>query len=641
MEQKLIDIECYRNYFLLGIRDFKTGVKTSFEISEDFDNREELNTFLQNYNGFWVSFNGIHYDNMVLAHGQLNKWWPKLSWSEACSKLKDFSDRIIEDEEEDYNANDKEKYYKWKFTNIDLYLYWSKLLRLSRKISLKALGIQLGYPVVQELPFEPSMILNQEQRVELKHYNLEHDLGILDLLARAMRDDILLRETISAQSGLSFWSADAPKIASELLLQDYCRVTGHDMNHTRKLRFEKPEIKFWDTFKDFDPRFKTLQLQELYGILRESKNTFAKEFVMFNPKEEGIKISFSVGGIHSINKNEQYFSDKTHVIVDSDIASLYPRLIKNLQVFRFKEVNKKYEEIMNLRLTESKPNFKKAKLEKDTDKIKYWKLQDEFYKLVLNSTSGLLDMSHSWLYNPEMILKLRLTGQLILLRCIEASQLKNWYVFSTNTDGLTVRLPREELQDYIDLIDSIGKEFDVEFEHETFKSIHYSHGNSYIALTETGLVKKKGEFLTNPILSTSSDNLVISKLLQCYFEKGIKPEEVLSNLDTFEYNWDGKPSKLHIYDFCASQKVDKSYFVEWMGQLQQRLNRYYVSKKGGYLYKCRKGKKGHMLKGWGVQLYNQHEPKELTEYGIDFRYYLSEVNKVISVIDTNQITTYD
>jgi len=641
MNRALIDIECYVNYFLLGVRDFKTKERFSFEISEFKDQRKELSDFLSKYSGFWVSFNGIHYDNMVLAHGQINKWFLNEPTEIACAKLKSFSDRIINAEEADFGKFNTEKYYKWKFTNIDLYLYWSKLLRLSRKISLKSLGIQLGYPVVQELPFDPQMVLNSEQIVELKHYNLEHDLGILDLLTSEMNDDILLRQTVSNQSGLNLWSADAPKIASELLLQDKCKQTGENPNDIRKLRFDKPHISFKSLFKDFNPGFKTEQLKNLYTDLLNSYNTFSREFVMFNIFDEGIKMSVSIGGIHSVNKNEQYFSDDDWVLIDSDIESLYPRLIELLQVFRFPEVNKRYCEIKHLRVTESKPNYKKAKLSGDPVQIQYWKLQDEFYKLCLNSTSGLIDMEHSWLYNPEMILKLRLTGQLILLRCIEASQLKGWHVFSSNTDGLTVRLPRKDLELYKELIDGIGTEFQVKFEHETFKSIHYQNVNSYIAITESGLVKKKGDFLTKPVLSTSCDNLVIPKLLQCYFEKGIAPIDIIRQLDTFEYNWDGKLSKLHIYDFCASQKVDKSYSVEWMGKKQQRLNRYYVSKTGGYLYKCRGGKKSHMLKGYGVQIYNNHSDRKLSEYSIDFKYYLKHVHDIISDISShNQISLF-
>ncbi len=85
-------------------------------------------------------------------------------------KLKDWSDYIINN---DFWWHDQElKKYKYqnKWLDIDLFLYWSKLLRLSKKLSLKGLAIQLNYPVVQELPFDPSMSLNHALFDKLLQY---------------------------------------------------------------------------------------------------------------------------------------------------------------------------------------------------------------------------------------------------------------------------------------------------------------------------------------------------------------------------------------------------------------------------------------------------------------------------------------
>jgi len=325
----LIDIECYVNYFLLGIRDYKTGVKTALEIKPGVDNRKELFKFLQTYNGFWVSFNGIHYDNMVLAYGQKHQWWPKESSSEVCRKLKAFSDSIINDEEGNFDKLKPYKYFGWKFTNIDLYLYWSKGLRQSKKISLKGLGIQLGYPVVQELPFEPSMVLNEDQMSELKNYNLEHDLGILQLLTETFEGKgkvpvgnlgtIQLRDQVVKEYGINAWSMDGPKIASEVLLKDYCKITSKDMQTVRDLRFKRPEIHFGTLLKDLDVEFKLPELKTLYAEWCWSKNEFNKTFLT-GTKNHPLQVTCGVGGIHSVNNNEIYHSSDTHTIFTDDIV---------------------------------------------------------------------------------------------------------------------------------------------------------------------------------------------------------------------------------------------------------------------------------------------------------------------------------
>ena len=61
------------------------------------------------------------------------------------------------------------------------------------------------------------------------------------------------------------------------------------------------------------------------------------------------------------------------------------------------------------------------------------KAKDTFLKLILNSTSGLLDNQHSWLYFPEGAMRLRLIGQLFLTKTIEVCIINKWQVVSANT----------------------------------------------------------------------------------------------------------------------------------------------------------------------------------------------------------------
>jgi len=638
----LIDIECYVNYFLLGIRDYKTGVKTALEIKPGVDNRKELFKFLQTYNGFWVSFNGIHYDNMVLAYGQKHQWWPKESSSEVCRKLKAFSDSIINDEEGNFDKLKPYKYFGWKFTNIDLYLYWSKGLRQSKKISLKGLGIQLGYPVVQELPFEPSMVLNEDQMSELKNYNLEHDLGILQLLTETFEGKgkvpvgnlgtIQLRDQVVKEYGINAWSMDGPKIASEVLLKDYCKITSKDMQTVRDLRFKRPEIHFGTLLKDLDVEFKLPELKALYAEWCWSKNEFNKTFLT-GTKNHPLQVTCGVGGIHSVNNNEIYHSSDTHTIFTDDIAAMYPTNIENWNAFRFPEVLDVYKSFKTKRITETKPGMKQHP--KGSPQWTSFFQQDLFYKLILNGVSGLLDMEYSWLFNPEGIMKVRCGGQLILLTLMEKCILNDIDVLSLNTDGLEVMVPNDKIDIYLQAVKETEQKFNVQFEREKYKSIVYSTVNDYIAVLENGQLKKKGLFVTQPELGNGVDFLIIPKLLEQYFTKGIKPEVAIQDVD-----------KYSIFDFCASQKVDKSFTVEWNETKQQRLNRYYVSK-GPYLYKCKWVEKvdkqtkltynvytkQHMLKGWGVQIYNGHTDQPLNKYKLDYRFYLSQVNKIISELE--------
>lgn len=226
-------------------------------------------------------------------------------------------------------------------------------------------------------------------------------------------------------------------------------------------------------------------------------------------------------------------------------------------------------------------------------------------------------------------MKVRCGGQLILLTLMEKCILNDIDVISLNTDGLEVIVENTKMDLYLSLVKEVEHQFNVSFEREKYNKIVYSSVNDYIAVLENGNLKKKGMFVTDPELGNSVNFLIIPKLLEQYFIHGIQPDQAITS------------SKYHIYDFCASQKVDKTFTVEWNGQKQQRLNRYYVKRNGGYLYKCKDKSKHHMLKGWGVQIYNKHEEKPLTQYDIDYRYYIAEVKKIISTIENhNQLTLF-
>lgn len=416
MDKQLYDCEVYKNYFCVGLKNYVTKEIIFYEISEERNDIHQIYKWFNEYSGFLVSFNGIHYDNMVVKYFLLNyKRYQNLNYIDITLDLKYFSDKIISDVYDDEIKNIK--YLKVNWTDIDLFNYWSKMLRISKKISLKSLGVQLGYPTVQELPYKPDSILKVEDLPKLRYYNYTHDLGILELLLDDMEEEVKLRASINQQYNLDCWSWDAPKIASEALLQDYCKIAHKNVYEVRKQRFEKPTLHLNECLKGFDPGFKLPIFQNLWTEILNSKNSFSKDLIV-NEANTSIILTYGVGGLHSVNSNEQYHTDSDYQVITSDVASLYPNLMINYACLRFPEVLNRYIEVKDERL--------EAKANKDKSK-------DKFLKLILNSTSGLIDNQHSWLYYPEGAIRLRLIGQLILTKCIEQCIINNWQVVSANT----------------------------------------------------------------------------------------------------------------------------------------------------------------------------------------------------------------
>jgi hypothetical protein len=381
MRKILLDIECFPNLFLLGFKDYKTKEGQIFEISKQQNDLEKIVDWCKKFEGFVITFNGIHYDQPVLSyicyHSTELENYPA---EQIADKIHDFSSYIINN---DFIDN-KYKYYFKNWIPVDVYLHWSRMLRLSKKISLKSLGIQINYPVIQELPYPPGSYLNKKQIEEVRNYNYIHDLGILDKLLThpiylqgkptTIEKEIALRRDIKKEYETSpyIYSWDAPKIASELLLSFKAK------KENKKLWILKKELKDLSE-EDYialplqNPNFKLLVFQNLFKrfekVNQNNDRGFSEEVILIHG-DTRLKISYGLGGIHNIMKNEIYKSTDNHIVKTSDVSSLYPNLIINYNCVKDKT-------LLNL--------YSSIKIERIIAKREGNKNKDAVLKLILNS----------------------------------------------------------------------------------------------------------------------------------------------------------------------------------------------------------------------------------------------------------------
>lgn len=621
MQKWLYDVEVFPNFFCIALEEFNTNEKIFWEISQERNDIDAIVNWFKNYEDFLISFNGIHYDGLIIWYLVKNYWKLKSkNYLEITQELKKFSDLVISDEHYDQIKGYK---YNHPWIDIDLFLYWSKMLRISKKISLKGLAVQMNYPVIQELPFHPDTKLTYKDLSVIRHYNSVHDITILRWLTEKKEEEIKLRSYINKEYNLPCWSLDAPKIASEILAADLANQWECSRKDITDMRHIKEDIYIKDILNGFNPNYELPIFQKLFNQVSESVNEFSEE-IIFIHENTNIKLTYGIGGLHSVNKNEMYYEIDKQWIITSDVASLYPTLIENYNCIRFPEVLGKYVSVKKDRLT--------AKKEKN-------KVKDTFLKLILNSTSGLIDNQHSWLYYPEGALRMRLIGQLILTKLIEKAAINGFKVISANTDGIEVIVDRDKEDIYNSLVSEVEQQFSIIFESVKYRFIHYKTVNSYIALDEFGKIKQKNDFVYNPVLGDSVNELVVAKALEQYFVNNIQPEEVLNNPDNFG---------ITIFDFCRSDKISKDYQVMWNNEVQQQLNRYYISKGKPYLYKVKKkgkkvtGRPENVLKGYGVQIFNNYEQKDWEDYQIDYNYYLKKIKQIILEIkNNNQLNVFE
>lgn len=225
-----------------------------------------------------------------------------------------------------------------------------------------------------------------------------------------------------------------------------------------------------------------------------------------------------------------------------------------------------------------------------------------------------------------------MNGQLLLLKLAEMLIKINCKIIQYNTDGLFLICKKDRKADYDRVITEFEKFSRLTMETTEFKAMYQYAINDYLAVPVIGEPKTKGLFIYDLRLGKGLGNIIRAKALKSYFVDNIPIEKTIKEHSD-------------IKDFLLSQKVNKDFKVEWKDTEQQHTNRFYVSKKGAYLYKYKYdiyGKKKYtsLISGYGVELLNDFIDKPIADYNIDYSYYLSETRKIIEEMEPKQLTLF-
>lgn len=482
------DVECYVNYFLICFEDIQTGRRKHFEMYEGHPlDRNGVIKVLRNF--CIVTFNGNNYDvPMIRAALKLGITNKELKW---------ISDEIIV---RNLKPWDIERQYN---TPVIPFLDHIDLIEPapSVQVGLKLYGGRLHSKRLQDLPIEPDALIQPEQRPLVVEY-CYNDLATSIDLYKHIEPQINLRCDMSDQYGVDVRSKSDAQIAEAVIRHELERIKGD--------RIFKPEIP-WDYSFQYQPpsflRFRTKQMQEAFEVVRnatfrlgnartgdddefEVDDLSAKVTGVQMPKEiKGLKITMGasvyrmgIGGLHSSETNVSHHSDDEVVIRDADVASYYPAILLVCELYPdhlgrdFLDV---YRSIRERRL--------KAKRNKD-------KVTDMTLKIVLNGTFGKLGSKWSFLYSPNLMIQVTMTGQLALLMLIEELEDAGISVISANTDGIVSKFNRALADDYHAIVKGWEQRTGFEMEFADYEALYSASVNSYIAIKTDGEVKQKGLF---------------------------------------------------------------------------------------------------------------------------------------------------
>lgn len=634
MNRIIYDVECLCNFFCVNLQDYDSNEQKVYEISE---RRNDIEEIVKDFNSFSyvIGFNSVSYDdrliNSLIKNADFyNK--AKYNWKDITSELYKLSQLIIEDNNDNHKNYEKYKEYGWNkpFKSIDLFLFWSKMLRLSKKLSLKSISANIHWHNIQQMPVPHDVPLALEDIDKVIDY-CWNDVFITKKLAILLKDQINLRVNIQKQYGIKCLSSDNIKIASDLLAKQYSEKTGIPEREFRERQTWRkdvalrdcilPQVEFNKTEVVYSFKQHHVTCNSYYSLLKhlltrtvKTTKELSYHILTTNPNGTNLMVDIGSGGNHAICEGKIFETKENEVIIESDVKSLYPTLLSEWGF-----VPNQLEKGSFLEL------YKEVKRQRLEAKEKGDKIISEALKLVLNGVFGLFNNDYSWLKDMLPVLQITLNGQLLLCKLSELCQENGINVISLNTDSITALMTQDKKDIYFNILREIENIFRVEFEHTYYKKLVFQNINNYGGLQINGKIKQKSLFVEEPSIDQSHDFLIIPKALNNYFFRGIAVKDTLEQ-------------EKNIYLFTATPRAGKQYSVHYRGKrCHQNLNRFYASTDGAYLYKQKSnGNMEALLKEQPVIIFNTFEDKPMKDYNISYSYYEKEVQKLINELQPPQ-----
>lgn len=477
-----LDTECYINYFLVCFKSDK--VTKFYELHENSQlNRQEIKKILESYTT--IGFNSKSYD------------LPMLSWAidpkSNNKSLKELSDNIAGrslELEQLWSIYKKLgiSFVSKDWDHIDLFHVAPKI-DSEQKVGLKVYGARFNTKILQELPIPIDAVIAQDQHEILRKY-CENDVNVTKELYEITKPLIDLRVEIGKANNLDVRSSSDAQIAEKLVRKTFSidRIQNkvcEPFKYTPAsyFKFKSPEVNSWlqalvnEEFICDDRKYlEDGKKNGKIGTIVKPQNVTKK----INIKDK--VFSVAIGGMHSENKAEAYEIKNNEYILDVDFSSYYPAIMLTNNFYP-RGIGEAflpfYKNVYDQRIT--------AKKNKDIVKA-------EAYKIILNGSFGKTASIWSCLYDPRTFLNITLTGQLNCFMLIEKLNEIGCEIISANTDGITFKGNRSELDNHKEIITSWSSEINLSIEMVEYKAIYHESVNSYIAIKNDNSVKCKGTF---------------------------------------------------------------------------------------------------------------------------------------------------
>lgn len=487
--------------------------------------------------------------------------------------------------------------------------------------------------------FIPKEYLN-----EMADYN-DNDVYIVAELIRMNQEEVLLRYRISEEYKVDVYSASRSTIADKVIVKLYSKFTGLHPKAFIDTKTIRRKILVSEILSD-KIAFSTPELNDILSDIRSltlkgEKGEFDREFTFM-----GTSYTIATGGLHSNEIPAVYVENSDSIIVDRDVASYYPNMIRSLKVCQKHLIPKAWFRIADT-IVDERLEHKHLAKDKSLDVMERDKhaTAAACLKIVANAgIFGKMGSEKSFLCDKKAMYQVTINGQLFLLMLIEKLELAGIHVISANTDGIVTIVPRELEQTADDICHWWEKHLGLELEF-TYYTKYVTEGvNSYLTVKRGGSSKFKGRmnpkmFLED--LSKGYNSPIVAKCVTEYFINGTPVMETLRNAKS-------------ILDFCRTQNVNHKYRLEFThvvdGKIRtdvvQRNTRFYISSTGGTLMKVEsmgwndngeeQVKKSSLCAGQRVSICNTVDDTDISELNVNYLYYYNEAMAIIEPIEQSR-----
>ena len=197
LEPLIYDTECYRHYWLFAAVNPRTGQRFSFELFEGHPlDVIELRNVLTTHT--MVGFNSIKYDMPIITYalsGATN------------DQLKNASDHIIQQQLQPWQF-----YREYNLTEPSSIDHVDIIEVAPGQASLKAYGGRMHTRKLQDLPYDPSEVIDAPKRAALREY-CNNDLQLTVELWQTFQEQLALRVEMSEEYGIDLRSKSDAQIA--------------------------------------------------------------------------------------------------------------------------------------------------------------------------------------------------------------------------------------------------------------------------------------------------------------------------------------------------------------------------------------------------------------------------------------------